>query len=74
MNNRRQHTWPFLALLYLFFVRPTNLQAIDYYVTVGGTGTGSSWNDATDLQTALGTAAFADNIYVASGTYTPDAI
>ena len=76
MNNRRQHTLLFMALLYLSLIKPINLQAVDYYVddTAGGGNTGADWINAyTDLQTALGVATFGDNIYVAGGTYYPDA-
>lgn len=43
----------------------------DYYVTVNGTGDGSSWANATSLSNALAVAVDADNIHVAAGTYIP---
>lgn len=43
----------------------------DYYVTVDGTGDGTSWAKATTLSKALAAAVDADNIYVAAGTYIP---
>ena len=43
----------------------------DYYVTVDGTGDGSSWAKATTLSKALAAAVDADKIYVAAGTYVP---
>lgn len=39
------------------------------YVNTNGTGSGTSWVDATDLQTALGIASPFDEIWVAGGTY-----
>lgn len=44
----------------------------DYYVTVNGTGDGSSWAKATTLSKALAAAVDADKIYVAAGTYVPE--
>ena len=43
-----------------------------YYVTVNGTGDGSSWANATTLSKALAAAVDADKIYVAAGTYVPE--
>ena len=43
----------------------------DYYVTVNGTGDGSSWASPTTLSKALASAVDADVIYVAAGTYVP---
>lgn len=43
----------------------------DYYVTVNGTGDGSSWASPTTLSKALAAAVDADVIYVAAGTYVP---
>lgn len=42
-----------------------------YYVTVNGTGDGSSWSSPTTLSKALAAAVDADEIYVAAGTYVP---
>lgn len=42
-----------------------------YYVTVDGTGDGSSWSSPTTLSKALAAAVDADEIYVAAGTYVP---
>ena len=44
----------------------------DYYVTVNGTGDGSSWASPTTLSKALAAAVDADKIYVAAGTYIPE--
>lgn len=44
----------------------------DYYVTVDGTGQGTSWADATSLSNALAAAVDADKIHVAAGTYVPE--
>ena len=41
------------------------------YVKPGATGTGNSWSDATDLQTALQLAVFGDELWVAAGVYKP---
>ena len=43
----------------------------DYYVTVDGTGDGSSWAKSTTLSKALAAAVDADVIHVAAGTYVP---
>lgn len=43
----------------------------NYYVTVNGTGDGSSWENSTTLSKALAAAVDADKIYVAAGTYIP---
>ena len=43
----------------------------DYYVTVDGTGDGSSWAKSTTLSKALAAAVDADVIHVAAGTYIP---
>ena len=43
----------------------------NYYVTVDGTGDGSSWASPTTLSKALAAAVDADEIYVAAGTYVP---
>lgn len=43
----------------------------DYYVTVKGTGDGSSWAKSTTLSKALAAAVDADVIHVAAGTYVP---
>lgn len=43
------------------------------YVKPGATGTGNSWGDATDLQTALQMAIFGDELWVAAGVYKPTA-
>lgn len=44
----------------------------DYYVTVNGTGDGSSWANSTTLSKALAAAVDADKIHVAAGTYVPE--
>ena len=44
----------------------------EYFVTVNGTGDGSSWAKATTLSKALAAAVDADKIYVAAGTYVPE--
>ncbi|MFY0673387.1 MAG: hypothetical protein JXQ87_08275 [Bacteroidia bacterium] len=45
-----------------------------FYVKPGGTGIGTSWSDAADLQSALSCADPSDEIWVAKGTYTPTII
>src|SRR3954468_3244226 len=44
-----------------------------WFVTPGApvAGTGNSWADARDLQTAINNAAAGDNIFAAQGTYQP---
>lgn len=44
-----------------------------WYVQAGGSGNCSSWAAACDLQTALGGAAFGDQVWVAAGIYRPTA-
>ena len=44
----------------------------EYFVTVDGTGDGSSWSSPTTLSKALAAAVDADEIYVAAGTYIPE--
>ena len=44
----------------------------EYFVTVDGTGDGSSWSSPTTLSKALAAAVDADKIYVAAGTYIPE--
>ncbi len=44
----------------------------DYYVTVGGTGSGASWADPTTLTNALAAAPKDATIHVAAGTYYPE--
>ena len=41
------------------------------YVSPAGTGSGSSWTDAINLQDALGIAVYGDQLWVAAGTYKP---
>jgi len=41
------------------------------YVKSGASGSGESWTDATDLQTALDMALFGDELWLAEGTYIP---
>jgi predicted outer membrane repeat protein len=41
------------------------------FVKPGASGTGSSWNNAANLQTALNIAVFGDQIWVAQGLYKP---
>ncbi|AKD02022.1 BACON domain-containing carbohydrate-binding protein [Pontibacter korlensis] len=45
----------------------------DIYVRVDGTGEGYSWDDATNLQNALGIAVSGNTIHIAEGVYTPTA-
>ena len=46
-------------------------QAATIYVKTDGTGNGSSWNNATNLQAALTSANSGDQIWVAQGVYKP---
>lgn len=48
----------------------TNAQSI-LFVTENGQGNGTSWEEATDLSTALDVAIVGTQIWVAQGTYTP---
>lgn len=43
----------------------------DIYVTQDGTGEGFSWEDATNIETALEMAVTGNTIHIAAGTYTP---
>ena len=43
----------------------------DIYVTKDGTGEGFSWEDATNIETALEMAVTGNTIHIAAGTYTP---
>lgn len=43
----------------------------DIYVTVDGSGEGFSWEDATNLETALEMAVTGNTIHIAAGTYSP---
>lgn len=56
-------------------LRPTVINAptagITHHVTLTGTGACTTWADACDLQTALATATWGDEIWVAQGVYTP---
>ncbi len=45
----------------------------DWYVTVDGSASGASWDEPTDLTTALAGAADGATIHVAAGTYYPTA-
>lgn len=46
-----------------------------YYVRQGGTGDGSTWENATgNLQTAINHAQAGDEVWVAGGTYRPDSL
>lgn len=61
-----------LAAVCLLCVTRTSAQAI-YFVTPSGTGTGSSWTDASgDLQAMMDRADSGDQVWVASGTYKPE--
>lgn len=63
-----------LTLTVLFSVLQFGLQAKVIYVQAGASGQGSSWEDAIDnLQDALLLAQAGDQIWVATGTYTPTA-
>ena len=44
------------------------------YVKPGGTGTGLSWDSAKDLAAALSAATTGDELWVATGTYTPGSL
>ncbi|MFK7932982.1 MAG: hypothetical protein AB8G22_05690 [Saprospiraceae bacterium] len=59
-------------LTFLFFLLSfTSLQAATIFVSANGAGNGATWADATDLQTALTTAQYGDEVWVARGTYFP---
>ncbi len=61
-----------LALMLTGLILVIAHAAPDYlYVKSGGTGDCSSWANACDLQTALTTAVYGDEIWVAADTYTP---
>lgn len=59
------------TLLLLSFFTVCGLNAATIYVTASATGNGTSWSDATDLQSALQQATYGDQIWVAKGTYFP---
>jgi hypothetical protein len=60
--------------LFLLLASPARAQRIIYVdADAIGANTGVSWNDAhRELQSALATAVFGDEIWVAAGTYRPD--
>ena len=61
-----------LLLTFALFLSFLHLQARVLFVRYGGTGDGSSWQSALgSLQSALSKARMGDEIWVASGTYTP---
>ncbi len=61
-----------LFLIVLIFVFSVITSAQTVYVQQGGTGTGTSWNDARgDLAAALASATNGTEIWVATGTYYP---
>ena len=58
-----------IALLLLL----TGLPAADRYVSVGGTGDGSSWEQASgDLSATMAAASAGDTVHLGSGTFTVD--
>lgn len=63
-----------ISLVFFALFIYSNAFSTRYYVNVNatGNGTGSSWANAfTDLQTALSSSFFGDEIWVASGVYKP---
>jgi hypothetical protein len=60
-------------LLFVFFSSIQQAYSTRYYITTDGTGTGTSWTDALNsVQTAIDMAVEGDEIWVKTGTYTPD--
>lgn len=60
-------------LLFVFFSSIQRAYSTRYYITTDGTGTGTSWSDAlNDIQSAIDMAVEGDEIWVKTGTYTPD--
>lgn len=55
----------------LFALSAIALQAQTIYVRSGATGTGSSWGNACDLETAVSNAAAGSEIWIEKGTYYP---
>jgi hypothetical protein len=60
-----------LALAPAPAIKASALDSSIWYVKPGATGGCSSWADACELQTALGLAGSGDQIWVATGVYTP---
>lgn len=58
----------FMLVLTVIFAIP--LQAAVYYVDTTGSGAGTDWGDAVDLQGAIASAGNGDQIWVKQGTYT----
>ena len=52
---------------------PSSAQTTIRRVTTMGTGNGSTWATASSLQTALGASMAGDQVWIAQGTYKPDA-
>ncbi len=60
-----------LSFSSLFFIAFLHAQV--YYVKPGASGTGASWATAGDLQTIINAAAAGSQVWVAAGTYYPNA-
>ncbi|WP_176521841.1 LamG-like jellyroll fold domain-containing protein [Longimonas halophila] len=61
-----------LSLMLIGFITPQHATAQQViYVTESGSGSGTSWSDATDLSSALSSATSSDVVVIAAGTYQP---
>ncbi|HEY4151538.1 MAG TPA: right-handed parallel beta-helix repeat-containing protein [Chitinophagaceae bacterium] len=61
------------SILFLLLFLSTAIHAQTYYVKPGASGTGASWGTAGDLETMINGAAAGSQVWVAAGTYIPNA-